>query len=353
MSKTTSEYLPRQEAESPAAPGKPGAPEQQEDQFKCDSCDETFDSEDEAVSLYECGDCGNRFSQETSADGAGHRCPDCNKFGAKVSDMGCPSCNEGELQTEEPMREIPEVQPAVSPPAPDQERQTEPSPDRRGWFKAMRGPDALELIRANPLAFVLAYVIAHRARWRDGFSADGLQLGDALLGDWRACGMSQQEYRTAKAQLAKWRFATFRATSRGTIGKLIDTRLFSILASQSNEQNNEQLTSEQRAANEQLTTNQELKSVRAKEHKSLKTKKMSPCADAPRCEGFVFKAPRLKDAETFAESLCLPVDVAEEWWHKQAAQGWTVAEKYSGERQPMRRWQEALKAYCAVVAQDQ
>jgi DNA-directed RNA polymerase subunit RPC12/RpoP len=69
--------------------------------LKCGNCEETFEDDTEAEPLYECGDCGNRFTSGTSADGEGNRCPDCNKFGSKVTDLGCPSCNEGELQPED------------------------------------------------------------------------------------------------------------------------------------------------------------------------------------------------------------------------------------------------------------
>ncbi|HWW00477.1 MAG TPA: hypothetical protein VNZ64_12330 [Candidatus Acidoferrum sp.] len=65
--------------------------------YKCEECGEDFDESRLAGPLYECGDCGVRFTQDTSADGNGHRCPECNKFGAKVADLGCPECGEGEL----------------------------------------------------------------------------------------------------------------------------------------------------------------------------------------------------------------------------------------------------------------
>jgi len=136
-------------------------------------------------------------------------------------------------------------------------------PPIRGWFKTTRSDDALELIGANPLAFVLAAVIAYRGRWHDGFNRFGLGLGEALLGDYRAYGMSEQQYRTAKAQLENWKFATFRATNKGTVGKLTDTRLFSIIPSDSNDQANEQLTTGQRPGNDRVTTNKELKSEKS------------------------------------------------------------------------------------------
>ncbi len=66
------------------------------DLFQCDSCGATFQDEMEAVSLYECAECGTRFTRDTSANN-NHQCPDCNKFAGKVSDYGCPECNEGEL----------------------------------------------------------------------------------------------------------------------------------------------------------------------------------------------------------------------------------------------------------------
>jgi hypothetical protein len=75
--------------------------------FKCDGCEETFEDATGAEPLYECQDCGDRFTRANSADAAGHRCPSCNKFGSKVSDMGCPSCGEGELQQAEPEPEEP------------------------------------------------------------------------------------------------------------------------------------------------------------------------------------------------------------------------------------------------------
>src|ERR1035441_9801734 len=75
-----------------------------------------------------------------------------------------------------------------------------------------------------------------------------------MLGDFEAYGMTEQEYRTAKAQLAEWKFATFRATNKGTVGKLTDTRLFSLLPPVRNDQNNGQATDKQRTGNGRVTT---------------------------------------------------------------------------------------------------
>ena len=144
----------------------------------------------------------------------------------------------------------------------------EPAPVNHGWFKAVRGPEVLELIRANPLAYVLAAVIAHRGRYHEGFNRHNLKLGEALLGDFKNYGMSEQQYRTAKAQLAEWGFATFRATNKGTVGKLTDTRLFAIFRLAGNTQANRRATTSQRPANDRPTTNKE----HSEEHNKERTK---------------------------------------------------------------------------------
>jgi hypothetical protein len=68
-----------------------------EDKLWCVNCEE---AKDEGVKLYECGDCGTIFSSENSADGCGHSCPDCNKWGHTLVENGCPDC-EGEDELEE------------------------------------------------------------------------------------------------------------------------------------------------------------------------------------------------------------------------------------------------------------
>lgn len=125
-----------------------------------------------------------------------------------------------------------------------------------GYVRASRGEVPLELIRLNPFAYILATVIAHRARWNESaFNPEKLALGEALLGDWKACGMTEQNYRTAKLQLERWNFATFRPTNKGTVGKLTDTRLYDVLNAAANDPDNRQATGSQRAGNERVTTN--------------------------------------------------------------------------------------------------
>jgi hypothetical protein len=124
-----------------------------------------------------------------------------------------------------------------------------------GWFCAARGEAPMELLKRNQNAFILAWVIAFRARWTSGYNQYDLATGEACIGDYRDYGMTEQEYRTAKRILQEAGFATFRPTSRGTIAKLLDTRLFFNLSEGANDPNNEQVTDSQRTGNEQLTTN--------------------------------------------------------------------------------------------------
>jgi hypothetical protein len=65
--------------------------------YACNNCGETCEDLEEAVPLYGCDACGTSFTRENSANG-NHQCPECNKFGRKISDHGCPECNEGELE---------------------------------------------------------------------------------------------------------------------------------------------------------------------------------------------------------------------------------------------------------------
>lgn len=119
-----------------------------------------------------------------------------------------------------------------------------------------------ELIRRRPTAFVLLTLIALRARRKNDSNFDDLELYEALVGDHKTYGVTQQVYRTDKQLLEMFKFSTFRATNKGTIAKLVDSTIFDINVQDTNDQTNEQLTSNQRATNEQLTTNKKLKKLK-------------------------------------------------------------------------------------------
>lgn len=175
----------------------------------------------------------------------------------------------------------------------------------QGYFKATRGEDGLDLIKANPNALVLAYVIASRAKWREGFNRQGLGQGEALLGDHESYGMTRQQYRTAKSNLQEWGFATFQPTNKGTVGKLIDTRLFSTSIEDSNHQNNQQPT-------------------------------IQPTSSQPLTKKDPFYKPSVEAMKLHAAKIGLPPLEAEKAWHFYESKGWKVG------NQPMKSWQSVL-----------
>jgi hypothetical protein len=144
------------------------------------------------------------------------------------------------------------------------DKEVKPGIKSPGWVKAMRTEAAFELMKASPSAYILAINIAFRARWSDGFNQHRLAIGEALLGDFKSYGMSEQEYRTAKQHLFEWGFATFKSTNKGTVGKLTDSRLFEVSRQTSNGQNNRRATDSQRTSNERATTNKYHKEERKK-----------------------------------------------------------------------------------------
>jgi len=122
------------------------------------------------------------------------------------------------------------------------------------FIKLIRSEKAIQLLRDVP-CFMLLSAIAMRARRTDAFNVHGLETGEALVGDHRSYGLTEQQYRTAKKKLARWVIATFRATNKGTVAKLADSSVYDINSEPDNTEANEQSTSKQRASNERLTTN--------------------------------------------------------------------------------------------------
>src|SRR5580700_10986727 len=70
------------------------------------------------------------------------------------------------------------------------------------FLKFILGPESSFLRKNYPNAFLLLSLISERARRKDG-SPDGLQVGDALLGDPEEAGLTRQQYRTALAKLVE------------------------------------------------------------------------------------------------------------------------------------------------------
>ena len=81
----------------------------------------------------------------------------------------------------------------------------------KGFIKLNRGYDLS--IHKYPNAFNLLCVIAQRAKRVESFDNNGLKIGEALIGDFKNYGLTEQEYRTAKKQLKSFKLITDKLNS--------------------------------------------------------------------------------------------------------------------------------------------
>ena len=119
-----------------------------------------------------------------------------------------------------------------------------------GFIQLNRSKEAEELLLKRPNAFLLLTQIAMRARRTDAFNAHGLEIGEALIGDYKSCGLTERTYRTAKKRLAEYGFATFKPTNKGTIAKLSNKSIYDINAEAGDEQSDGQTTDKRRASDD-------------------------------------------------------------------------------------------------------
>jgi hypothetical protein len=122
------------------------------------------------------------------------------------------------------------------------------------FIQFLKSEESLELI-SKPNELALLSLVAIRAKRTNGLSVNGLGPGEAMIGDFEACGLTRQRYRTALKNLKKWGILTTRTTNKGTIAKIINTDIYDINISEANQQANHQPTIEQPSANHQATTN--------------------------------------------------------------------------------------------------
>jgi len=95
------------------------------------------------------------------------------------------------------------------------------------FVMSVRSKKTYELMK-YPFAFVLLSLIAHRAKRKDDPAVNKLALGQARVGDFLACGLTRQQYRTAKKKLEKLGYAKFKGTKRGTIATLTSKSVYDI-----------------------------------------------------------------------------------------------------------------------------
>ncbi len=95
-------------------------------------------------------------------------------------------------------------------------------------IKAKINEEFRELIKLSPNAYILAIIIASRARKSSCFNLHNLKIGESFLGDYKESGLSRQQFRTAVIKLSELNLCSFRTTNKGMVGRLSDDRLFQI-----------------------------------------------------------------------------------------------------------------------------
>lgn len=136
-----------------------------------------------------------------------------------------------------------------------------PGIDGKTFYKAIRSRDHEELLR-RPNEYALLSLIAYRARRTNGFSVDNLRPGEALIGDYEACGLTRRKYRTALENLKKWGFLTIKPTNKGTIARLINSNIFDINPERCGHQTDHRPTIDRPSTDHRPATNKNVKNER-------------------------------------------------------------------------------------------
>jgi hypothetical protein len=119
----------------------------------------------------------------------------------------------------------------------------------------------------HPFAFLLLSLIAQRARRYSGHP-DGLEIGDALIGDFLKAGIPTEAiYRTAKNRLVKIKAIKIKETNRnplkgngnltnrtttiGTLVTILNSDIWDINSERDNESINDSITNKRRFSNDE------------------------------------------------------------------------------------------------------
>jgi hypothetical protein len=191
-----------------------------------------------------------------------------------------------------------------------------------GFVKLMRTPETVELMR-DTSAMALLMQIAYRARREAGEVFENgraihLETGEAFVGDCASIGLSEQNYRSAKKRLADRQFATFRATNKGTVARLVNSRVFDINA----DEPTDSPTVKQRTNNGQTTTN--------KNYKNYKKEKKVERERPP------FQKPTVEEVKAYCITKGFSVD-AGRFVDFYESKGWKIGSA------PMKSWEAAVR----------
>jgi hypothetical protein len=187
----------------------------------------------------------------------------------------------------------------------------------RSFVKLIRGPALDDLLENEPNAYLLGTKIATRARYCDAIN-DGLEIGEAWIGDHASCGLTRAEYRTALKVLKRRGIITTRTASfrkgGGTIAKLINSDIYDVTPEPGAGANSQ--------LNRQLTTSLQPQTRRIegyKEEEASKVKKIGP----DRAE-----------VEQYGKEKDYPEWMVQEFYEFNTGNGW-----------PIRDWKSACDSF--------
>ncbi|MHC4519887.1 MAG: hypothetical protein ACYTAS_14965 [Planctomycetota bacterium] len=158
-----------------------------------------------------------------------------------------------------------------------------------GYIMLRRGYSARQLLQdAN--AFILLTVIALRAKRTSGFSVHGLQIGQALIGDFKVFGLTEGQYRAAKVRLKRYGLAHFKGTNKGTVATVLNDAVFDINADAPRRADGEPATNEGHTDHGRATTNKN-------EKNGENERRITPSAEADGLAALLFDLIRESKAD--------------------------------------------------------
>lgn len=124
----------------------------------------------------------------------------------------------------------------------------------QGFIQLKRSPETIELMKDRN-AFMLLTQIAYRAKRTNAFSTKNLNIGEALIGDYKNIDLTRGEYRYALKRLEKYQLITTKKTNKGTIAKIINSNIYDINEEENDHQERDISTNRPPSGNHGATTN--------------------------------------------------------------------------------------------------
>jgi hypothetical protein len=104
------------------------------------------------------------------------------------------------------------------------------------YLMLMKNPTTLQLMK-YPKAFTLFCFIAQRTnRTSEDCLINGLEIGEAPIGDYETIGLTRSEYRAASKRLINSQLTTIKTTNKGSVAKIISKAIIDINLGENDQQ---------------------------------------------------------------------------------------------------------------------